>query len=111
MGAADPSYVRVKESYFDWRECKQMKETNDDSDISNFYDVESNRMKFFDPGTANAEIEMTGTWVPKFPMIPTKVALKVAKSPTTPWELQQHPCNYKEDRDPEDQTMLKKAKM
>ena len=70
-----------------------MKKTNDDSDIANFYDIEGNKFKFFDPATATTEAEATGTWFPKTPMIPAKVVLKVWKSPTTPCELHQHLCN------------------
>ena len=88
-----------------------MKEADDDSDIVNFYDVEGNKMKFFDPVTAATEVEATGTRVPKMPMIPANVALKVSKSPTTPWELHWHLCNYTEDRDPAVKTILKKAKI
>ena len=68
-------------------------------------------MKFFDPATATTEVEATGTWVPKMPMIPADVALTVSKSPTTPWELHQPLCNYEEDKDPSVKTMLKKAKI
>ena len=64
-----------------------MKDVDDESKITNFYNTGANRMKFFGPTAENADQEATGTWVPKMRIIPAKVALKVATSPTTPWEL------------------------
>ena len=87
-----------------------MKDVDDESKITNFYNTGANRMKFFDPTAENADQEATGTWVPKMPMIPAKVALKVATSPRISW-VHQHLCNYEEDRDQAVKEMLKKAKI
>ena len=57
---------------------------DDASDIAAFYDIEANRMKLFDPMTVNTEVELTGMFVPKMPLIPAEVALKVATNPTMP---------------------------
>ena len=79
---------------------------DDDSKIAKFYDTVANKLKYFDPMVASAEQEAKRIWVPKLPIIPAKVALKVVTSLTTPWELHQHLCTYEEDRDPKVKDML-----
>ena len=39
--------MKVKKSYFEWREVKPVKELDGASDIAVFYDVEANRMSDF----------------------------------------------------------------
>ena len=98
-------------SRLDWKEAKPVERLDDTSEITSFYDDGYNRMKFFDPAGPGAEVKETGVWVPKMPSIPAEVAFVIATTPTTPWELHQHLCNYKENRGPAVKTMLKKAKI
>ena len=110
VGQADPPYVKVKKSYFEWREAKPVENTDDTSEIASFYNDGYNRMIFFDPAGPDAEVEETGVYVPKMPLIPAEVALKIATTPTTPWELHQHTCDYKEGRDAAVKSMLTPVK-
>ena len=98
-GEADPPYVKVKKTYFKWREVKTFKEVDDDSVISKFYDEEANRLKCSDPAAVTADLETNRSWFPKLPMIPVKVVIKVMKKPTTAWELLHHQCNCEDDKD------------
>ena len=84
----------MKKTYFEWREVKTVKEVDDDSKISKFYDDEANRLKYLDPATATSDLETDGSWFPKLPMIPAGVAIKVTEKPTTAWELFRHLCDY-----------------
>ena len=110
VGQADTPYVKVKKSYFDWKEAKPVKRLDDTSEITSFYDDGYNRIKNFDPAGMDAEVEETGVYVPKIPLVPAEVALKIATTPTTPWELHQHTCDYKEGRDAAVKSMLTPVK-
>ena len=99
MGQADPPYVKVKKSFFEWRNKKHVKDSTDTSAMAVFYDDVHNRMKFFNPPGGTADLEDAPTWFPKMPMIPAEVAFIIASTPTTPWELHQHLCDYENERD------------
>ena len=111
MGQADPPYVKVKKSYFDWKEAKPVKSLDDTGEIASFYDDGYNRMIFFDPAGPDAEVEETGVWVPKIPLIPAEVALIIATTHITPWELHQHICDNEGGRDPAVKSMLTPVKV
>ena len=98
----------MKKTYFEWREVKTVEEVDDNSKISKFYDDEANRLKYFDPAVATADLETNGSWFPKLSTIPSEVAIKVATKPTTAWELFRRLCNYDEDKDAVVKAVLKK---
>ena len=75
-----------------------------------FYNDVHNRMKFFDPAGTIGALEEAEVWIPKMPMIPAEVAVIMASTPTTPWELHQHLCDYETGRDPAVATMLAPVK-
>ena len=100
----------MKKTYFKWREVKTFKEVDDDSVISKFYDEEANRLKCSDPAAVTADLETNRSWFSKLPMIPDEVAVKVAKKPTTAWELFRHQCGYKDDKDAVVKAVLEKSK-
>ena len=55
------------------------------SNIATFFTVPANRLKLFD-ATREAK-DATATWIPRYPMLPMRVALALATAPMTPWEL------------------------
>ena len=76
-----------------------MKDVDDGTKIAKFYYTGANRLKFFETSAESADVEAEQIWSPKFPMIPAKVALKIAKTPTTVCEVFKHLCKYDEGRD------------
>ena len=109
-GEAHPPYIKVKKTYFEWREVKLVEEVDDDSRIPKFYNNEANSLKCFNSVAATAGLEIDLSFFPKLPMIPAEVALKVAKKPTTAWELFHYLCDYEEDKVTVVKSMLTKTK-
>ena len=98
QGHADPPFVKIKKSHFEWREIKPPKEGQaNGSVISGFFAIEANRMKFFDASSGERETE--GFWVPKFPMVPASIAYKMTRRPMTAWDLFEEVHKYLEGRD------------
>ena len=106
---AGPPHIKVKKTYFEWREVKIVKEVDDDSRISNST-IMRNRLKCFDLATATPDQETVGIWSPKLPIIPVNVAIKVAKKPSTGWELFCHLWDYEGDNDTVEKAVLEQTK-
>ena len=88
-----------------------MKDVDDGTKIAKFYYTEANRLKFFETSAESVDVEAEQIWSPKFPMIPAKVALKIAKTPTTAYELFKHLCEYDKGRDQVVKDVLIKEKL
>ena len=93
----DPPFVVLKWSYFDWRNVKPVKDTDDTNNIARWFGSQSNRTSFFN---ANGKAtEDAAVVVSKLPLIPAEVALRITTQRTTPWELYEKLCNFGEVTD------------
>ena len=112
VGLADPPYMKVKKTYFEWIKGKPIKDASDSGPIASFYDDATNRMSFFNPSGTETEplLVDTDVWFPRMPMIPAEVAVIVASIPTTPWELYAHLVDYETDRHQKVKDMLAPVK-
>ena len=81
-GAQDPPWVHVNETYFHWEQQFLPKNTGKDSAMGAFFSRRENRGMLFD--ASGKEKNDAATWVPRYPLLPMKVAAKVAKKPPTP---------------------------
>ena len=62
------------------------------------------------PFDATAEAKDAAEWIPRTPMLPMEVALKVAKKPTTPWDLLELLGEFETDKDQQVAKMMESIK-
>ena len=65
-GAATPSWVKMKPTYFDWRRVDIIKNTDNNDNITKWFDTVENKNKYYD--AANETKILVD--IPKFPMVP-----------------------------------------
>ena len=81
---ANPAVVRLKPSYFEWRDVKLPADSSDSSPIATWYDTTTNR-EFFNP--SDAYLENAPTEVPKLTLLPAAVAKKAVRHKWSPWQI------------------------
>ena len=69
----DPPFIRLKPSYFEWRGVKLPSDQEDSGAIATFYDKSKNKEEFC--YLEGAELDIEQTHVPKFCLVPAKIAL------------------------------------
>ena len=57
-----PPHVKVKKSFFQWRQCKPVREVDEESKISKIYDTEANRLKFLDSTVESSDLDPKAYW-------------------------------------------------
>ena len=95
VNGKDPDGVKVKDLHFEWQKATPIVDASDISNIWSFYDEDSNRRELFDARNHNKAAEVD---IPKMPLIPYKITLKIVSKPTTPWELYKMILEFAEDR-------------
>ena len=95
-GESDPSAVKIKPGLMTWKETAMIADYGDNSAIDKHYNTPGNRNTFFDAGTEQKAIQKV--WIPKMPTPPAELALTIAETETTPWELHGLIELWEEDR-------------
>ena len=80
----DSPWVEVLPDAFGWVKICLPTNTATTSAIWLYFNNPANRLTLFD---AAQETKCAGTWVPRYPMLPMEVVLKVTTNALTPWEL------------------------
>ena len=81
----DPPFVRLKASYFEWRGVKLPSDPDDSGPMATYYDKRENEGEFCSLEGVDLDIEQTH--VPKFCLVPAKIALDALELGLTPWEV------------------------
>ena len=89
---ADPPYVVLKQSAFEWKGVKLPADTSTDGPMWVWYGGES--LDFFNPRDEHAGT--TTTSVPNMGCLPAELAIKALKERMTPWELHAAILEYEE---------------
>jgi len=79
----------------------------EDSAMATWYSDPDHRLLPFD---ATAEAKDAAEWIPRTPMLPMGVTLKVAKKLTTPWELLELLGDFETDKDQQVAEMMEPIK-
>ena len=88
-GGGDPPYVRLKASYFEWRDIKLQFNQTDLGAMTTYYAQHEDGI-FVELG--EQELEPGPTAVPKFAIMPAKIALDALEMQLTLWEVYKRLC-------------------
>ena len=81
----DPPFIRLKPSYFEWRGLKLSSNQEYSGPMATFYDNSANKGEFCNLEGNDVDIEQT--FVPKFALVPSKIARDALELGYTPWEV------------------------
>ena len=104
----DPPFVRMKPSYWDWREVNLPKDLSDSGPVATYYDTNGTRGEFYTPSPG--ELEGATTWVPKFPLVPAAIARKARAHKWAPWTMYEAMCAFEADKSEELRRLLTPGK-
>ena len=78
----DPPFVHIKPSYFEWRKVRLPADPEDLGPIATFCDTSDNKGEFCN--LKGCELEIDETPVPKFALVPSKIATDALEEGQTP---------------------------
>ena len=86
MEETDPSWVKIKHNSLECTSRKVVTDLGPTSNITQFFNDDYNRFKFFTAprATRGAEVHVL-----QLPILPMEIELKIMRTDTTPWELYQ----------------------
>ena len=85
MVEEDPAFVRLKPSHVEWRKVRLPAHQEDSGQMAVFYDQPENEGEFCN--LEGDELVLNDTSVPKFTLVPLKIAVDALEVGYTPWEV------------------------
>ena len=85
----DPEFVGVKDAHWEWVDVAPPTDCGPGSAIATFFGHRGNRKELFDPRGESMEEKVV---VPRMPMAPAAIALKVLEGRVTSWDLTAEVC-------------------
>ena len=104
----DPPFVRLKPSYFEWRKVRLPADLEDSGRMAVYYDQRENEGQFCP--LEEGDLEATETAVPKFALVPAKIAADALEEGYTPWEVYDALTDFEEGKSEEARDLLKPCK-
>ena len=104
----NPLFVRLKPSHFEWWKVRLPTDRGDSGPMATFYDTPGNKGDFCNLG--GGELEIDETPVPKFALVPSKIAANALEAGQTPWEVYDALVYFEEGKSEEVKDLLKPCK-
>ena len=104
----DPPFVRLKPSYFEWRKVRLPVDREDSGPMATYYDQQENEGQFCP--LEEGEVEANKTPVPKFTLVPAKIAADALEEGHTPWKVYDALTDFEEEKSEEVKNLLKPCK-
>jgi hypothetical protein len=79
----NPPVVRLKPSYFEWRQVNLPTDKEDSGPVATHYDTTEGELFQLEDNQAEAD----STWVPKLALMPAKIALDAMELEWQPWDV------------------------
>ena len=100
--------MRLKPSYFEWRKVRLPADLEDSGRMAVYYDQRENEGQFCP--LEEGDLEATETAVPKFALVPAKIAADALEEGYTPWEVYDALTDFEEGKSEEARDLLKPCK-